>query len=275
MTGSIGWPSPAPRLHIDDCFEIRNCRLGPCDLLLSRHRNFLHEVRLRHSVFCTGPLLFWSSDRSRNFGLWVKWVQTLCLPKSSRLLHVGLWRYFMRKTGVRVPVFRICHPRDSLNSCSHSGMSEQNGSPRTCSWFSFVFSFGVLVGLGNNGSPRSFRLTCELDTSTGWMSIPLRSSLSRLSLSLNTVVVGEVDELEKDVEQCLSYLEGVIEVERWEPEEELVNKPGTTIGTKFSVLHCIRILFQMRCRWSTHKNIRFHRKALRAIRLRTYSRGLS
>ena len=93
-------------------------------------------------------------------------------------------------------------------------MSEQNGSLRTCSWFSFLFCFGVLVGLGNNGSPRSFRLTCELDTSTGWMSIPLRSSLSRLSLSLNTVVVGEVDELEKDVEQCLSYLEGVIEVER-------------------------------------------------------------
>ena len=24
-TGSIGWPSLAPRLHIDDCFEIRNC----------------------------------------------------------------------------------------------------------------------------------------------------------------------------------------------------------------------------------------------------------
>ena len=24
--GSIGWPDPAPRLHIGDCFEIRNCR---------------------------------------------------------------------------------------------------------------------------------------------------------------------------------------------------------------------------------------------------------
>ena len=23
-TGSIEWPSPAPRLHIDDCFEIHN-----------------------------------------------------------------------------------------------------------------------------------------------------------------------------------------------------------------------------------------------------------
>ena len=26
MTGSIGWSSPAPRLQIDDCFEIHNFR---------------------------------------------------------------------------------------------------------------------------------------------------------------------------------------------------------------------------------------------------------
>ena len=32
-----------------------------------------------------------------------------------------------------------------------------------------------------------------------------------------------------------------------ELEEELVDKPGTTIGKKFSVLHCIRIPFLMRC----------------------------
>ena len=25
MTGSFGWPSPAPQLHFCDCFEIRNC----------------------------------------------------------------------------------------------------------------------------------------------------------------------------------------------------------------------------------------------------------
>ena len=32
-----------------------------------------------------------------------------------------------------------------------------------------------------------------------------------------------------------------------ELEEELVDKLGTTIGTKFSVLHCVRIPFFMRC----------------------------
>ena len=36
-------------------------------------------------------------------------------------------------------------------------------------------------------------------------------------------------------------------VEEGKLEEELVDKPGTTIGTKFSVLHCIRIPFLMRC----------------------------
>ena len=32
-------------------------------------KNFLHEVRLRQYVFCMGPLCFWTSGRSRNFGL--------------------------------------------------------------------------------------------------------------------------------------------------------------------------------------------------------------
>ena len=34
-----------------------------------------------------------------------------------------------------------------------------------------------------------------------------------------------------------------MDVEEGKLEEELVDKPGTTIGTKFSVLHCIRIPF--------------------------------
>ena len=38
-----------------------------------------------------------------------------------------------------------------------------------------------------------------------------------------------------------------MDVEEGRLEEELVDKPGTTIGTKFSVLHCVRIPFLMRC----------------------------
>ena len=36
-------------------------------------------------------------------------------------------------------------------------------------------------------------------------------------------------------------------VEEGKLEDELTDKPGTTIGTKFSMLHCIRIPFLMRC----------------------------
>ena len=43
--GSIEWLDLAPRLHIDDCFKIRNCHWGPCDLLLSSHQILLLEER--------------------------------------------------------------------------------------------------------------------------------------------------------------------------------------------------------------------------------------
>ena len=80
-------------------------------------------------------------------------------------------------------------------------MSEFNRSPLSKSWSSFFFGFGFLVGVGNNGSHRSiFNI---LDTSTGWESIPLSSSRDLVSLSLDTVEdvrVGEVDELEEDLE---------------------------------------------------------------------------
>ena len=55
--------------------------------------------------------------------------------------------------------------------------------------------------------------TLKLDTGTGGESLSFRSSRSRVSRPLDVAVVGEGDELEEDVEQCLSCLEGVIEVE--------------------------------------------------------------
>ena len=70
----------------------------------------------------------------------------------------------------------------------------------------------------------------------------IRSSRSRVWISLT---VGEEDEVEEDDEEWLSCLEGVFEVDE-DPENEH-DKPGTTIGTKFSVLQGIRIPFLMRC----------------------------
>ena len=139
--GSIEWLDPAPRLHIDDCFEIRNCRLGPCDLLLSNHQKFLHEVRLRQCVFCTGPCgplidLAISVFREVN-------INTVCSPKSTLL------------AGAKALKIR--------NSVIHEIIAEFL-SFRSVLWSSFSLGFEFLVDLVN-GSHRSFRSTCEFETS--------------------------------------------------------------------------------------------------------------
>ena len=70
---------------------------------------------------------------------------------------------------------------------------------RSISEFSFLFGFGFLVGLVNE-SHRSFRSICSLNTDAGSESIPHRSHRALLiTLSIDTVVVGEVEELEEDV----------------------------------------------------------------------------
>ena len=53
------------------------------------------------------------------------------------------------------------------------------------------------------------------------------------------------DEDEEDDEERLSCFIGVLKADE-DPEDEL-DKPGTTIGTKFSVLQFIRIPSLMRC----------------------------
>ena len=139
--------------------------------------------------------------------------------------------------------------RFSVNSCNHSGMSEYI-LPRTCSWSSFLFGFEISVGSSNNSSgvsevygfPRPCLSTLSLDSIAGWW--------SEWSSSWPQGVVGvEVDEL-----------------------EEVVDKPGTTIGTKFSVPFLMRCGFDC---WSTHMSIHVHREAFPAIELLACFRGLS
>ena len=79
----------------------------------------------------------------------------------------------------------------------------------------------------------------SVDTGTGEVSLSLWSSLSRVLISLTA---GDEDELEEDVEQWLPCLKSVLEVDTSDPEDEF-DKPGNTIGTKFSVLQIIRIPF--------------------------------
>ena len=84
----------------------------------------------------------------------------------------------------------------------------------------FLWIFGWLGDLArdwiprqNNGCPRSIINIETLTQALDRYHFQFDPSLSRVSLSLEVAVVGEEDELEEDVEQCLSCLEGVIEVE--------------------------------------------------------------
>ena len=74
------------------------------------------------------------------------------------------------------------------------------------------------------------------------MSLLGASSLSRTGIS---PTVGEEGEDEEDEEEWLSCFIGVRKVD--EDAEDELDKPGTTIGTKFSVLQGIRIPSLMRC----------------------------
>ena len=76
----------------------------------------------------------------------------LCLPKSSRLVDVGVKIVHEKNWRVSLRVHELCHPLDSLNSCSHSGMSEHNGSPRAIV-VSSLFRFGFWLAWEQRVSP--------------------------------------------------------------------------------------------------------------------------
>ena len=149
-----------------------------------------------------------------------------------KILHEKNWR-------VSLCVQELFHPQDFLwilaatpgfqNSTALDLSRQTTGLP-VLSWFPLYLVLDFFGWLGerlpgsaaNNGSLRSIiSSTFELDTGTGGESIPLWSSLSRVSLLLNTVVVGDEDELEEDVGWLRSRVEGVIEGEGWELDEGL------------------------------------------------------
>ena len=85
---------------------------------------------------------------------------------------------------VSLCVQELYHPPKFLGILGASPECQNTtGRPVLSRGFCFYLVFGFSVGLVN-GSPRSVRSTCEPDTGAGW---------------LDTVVVGEVDELEEDV----------------------------------------------------------------------------
>ena len=176
MLGSIGWPSPAPRWHIDDYFEIYNFRWEFRALLQSNHQNFLHEVRLRHCVFCTGlcnfgPLTDLAISVFREMSINTVFTQ-ICT------LNVGSQDSSWEKLACESLCSRtLSSTRFSLNSCSHSGMSTQRVTPIYL-WFFFV-GIWDFIGLVHNGLPRSI---VNLSWHSHWRDVTLNSILSFSSL---------------------------------------------------------------------------------------------
>ena len=93
-------------------------------------------------------------------------------------LECGLLRNFVRRTGVRISLYWnfIIH-QISLNSCSHSGISEYNGLHRSIA-VSFLFGFWISFAWDSSGCPDLS--STEVDTCTGEVSLLVPSSRSRI-----------------------------------------------------------------------------------------------
>ena len=82
-----------------------------------------------------------------------KWVYTLCLPRSSRLFVVGSKDGSWEELACESPRSGISSStKISLNSCSHSGISEHNGVAPIYLWL-LLKGFGDFIGLVHNGLP--------------------------------------------------------------------------------------------------------------------------
>ena len=146
-------------------------------------------------------------------------------------------------------VQELCHPQDSVWILATIRVCRNDTSLTVLdreSHFYLVSGFWLVYSKNSSdvseeyGSPRTCLSTLSLDTiAGGW------------SISFEGVVSVEVDEFEEDLGWSISCLKGVMYVEVGKLEEQLAENPGTTIGTKFSVLHCIRKPFLVRCGFLT------------------------
>ena len=105
-------------------------------------RGTASPLRLLHKALVILVLLQISQFRSLG-----KWVWTLCLPKSSRLFEVGSRETSWEEVAWEPPCNGISSStKVSLNSCSHSGISESNGLPRSIGGSFFLFLDFCWVG---------------------------------------------------------------------------------------------------------------------------------
>ena len=151
----------------------------------------------------------------------------------------------MRRTGESLHVTEFHHPPNFPWILAAIPESQDRHTGFTVpSWSLFLLFLGILLAWVSSGFPDLS--STNSDTGTGEMSLLGASSLSRTDIS---PTVGEEGEDEEDEEEWLSCFIGVRKDDE-DVVEELI-KPGTTIGTKFSVLQILRIPSLMRCGFLT------------------------
>ena len=177
---------------------------------------------------------------------------------------------------VSVCVQELSSTRFSLNSCSHSGISEHNGSHRSVSWFSFLLGFGILVRLVKKlllWDSRRTRVSPFLPFNTcawhkHWMGIYPTQVFPCSSLTVAWPSHGwwgrrawgryrMINLLSWRCHGC--WREKTGGWTRWQARNHDRNE--VLCSTVFENHFQWDVFFD---RWSTHKNIRFHRKAFRA-----------
>ena len=170
-----------------------------------------------------------------------KWVWTLCKGKSSRLLVVGSKETSWEELAWEPPCNGISSsPNFPWILAPIPGSQNHHTGFAVLSWLPFFMVSRISLAWISSGFPDLS--STNSDTGTGEKSLLSTSSLSRTGIS---PTAGEEGEDGEDDEEWLSCFKSVREVDE-DPEEEL-DKPKTTIGTKFSVLQIIRIPSLMRC----------------------------
>ena len=160
--------------------------------------------------------------------VWIHWVVDSCTTTAYR------WLCRDSQLSLRTLWFAaLKSPKFSARSTAPPLRQNTTGLPVLYRGFRFTWCWILLASVS---SGRLDLPSTEFDTYTG------EKSRSRVWISL---IVGEEDKVEEDDQEWLSCLKGVFEVDE-NPEDEL-DKPGTTIKTKFSVLQGIQIPFLMGC----------------------------
>ena len=181
--GSIEWPNPVPRLHIGDCFETRNCRLGHLWSAVVKSpklsaRGTASPLRLLHGALVILVRLQISQFRSLG-----KWIYNCVFPNPHVSLRSALKKLHEMNWRESLPVMEFHHPPNSpwILAAIPESQDRHTGFPVRSGFF---FNLFLVFGLAWVSTGFSVLSSTNSDTGTGEMSLLITSSLSRTDIPL-------------------------------------------------------------------------------------------